>query len=119
MTFTRVFRFYRSNYEKSIVESVQDDANEENTVKTYGRRRPKKMSSVRKKPETGVSYELKETHDGIAAAAHFISDPSKYNTAVHPHYDGIKNPLKSTAVLSSYYRACKTYTLLHKCTNYF
>ncbi|VVC44700.1 Tumour necrosis factor domain,Tumour necrosis factor-like domain,Tumour necrosis factor, conserved site [Cinara cedri] len=77
-----------SNYDKSNVELLQDDANEENTVKTYSRRRPKKMQS-RKKPaeDSSVSYEsLREPQ--TAVAAHFVSDKSKYSTITHPHYDG-------------------------------
>lgn len=83
-----------SKNEKADVEIVQ----EENTVKTYSRRKSKKMGMLKKKvsmeSEDEESYEdFKETQE--IAAAHFTSDSSKYSTKTHPHYNGngrLKHP---------------------------
>ncbi|XP_060849582.1 protein eiger [Rhopalosiphum padi] len=76
-----------SKNEKPDVEIIQ----EENTVKTYSRRKSKKMGMLKKKvsveSEDEESYEdFKETRE--TAAAHFTSDSSKYSTKTHPHYNG-------------------------------
>ncbi|KAL4131623.1 hypothetical protein QTP88_008912 [Uroleucon formosanum] len=76
-----------SKNEKADVEIIQ----EENTVKTYRRRKSKKMGTIKKKlsmeSDDEESYEdFKETLEN--AAAHFTSDSSKYSTKTHPHYNG-------------------------------
>ncbi|XP_025201888.1 protein eiger [Melanaphis sacchari] len=83
-----------SKNEKADVEIIQ----EENTVKTYGRRKSKKLGMLKKKQsmesEDEESYEdFKETQE--IAAAHFTSDSSQYSTKTHPHYNGngrLKHP---------------------------
>lgn len=60
-------------------------------MRTYNRRKPKKMGVGKKKPVE--EQEEEDTYEDIKdmpeiVAAHFTSDSSKYNTKTHMHYHG-------------------------------
>ncbi|XP_050422944.1 protein eiger [Adelges cooleyi] len=82
-----------SKPKKMIEVDLKPEESEENTVRTYIRRKPKKIGTRKKNPITeideddGVYEDIKDPNE-IYAAAHFISDASKYNTQTHAHYHG-------------------------------
>lgn len=104
---------FSPNNEKPNVELVAEgNSTEENTVKTYGnRRKPKKMGITKKKP-AAESEELENFKENIVdvAAAHFSSDSSKYNTKLHPHYNGKTNIILYNIILSENFEKCKNVT---------
>jgi len=63
-------------------------------VKTYNRQpKSKKITTLIKKLiNESDSEESYEDH----AAAHFVSDSSKYSTKIHPHYNGNNNFFNKT-----------------------